>query len=145
MSALDDQGERIQFLGALQFRDRFFMAPFRAQQQIAVPMVSLGEIRIQFNRPVKLLLGALPIPIMQHLNRSQRSVRLGQRAVELQSFLSGRLGLGHVAQAISVKRKQRMAIREAGIGQREFGIFFDRLVEILDRLAKPFRFLWFQA
>ncbi len=30
----DDQRERVQFAGALQFRDRFFMAAFRAQQQI---------------------------------------------------------------------------------------------------------------
>ena len=86
-------------------------------------MVCLGEIGIQFQRPVKLLLGPLPVPIMKNLNRCQRRTRLGQRAVELQRLLGRCLGHGQVGHAISVKRKQRMGIRQAGISQREVESF----------------------
>src|SRR6266478_7708613 len=136
--SVNNQGKRIKFLGALHFGVRLFKAAFGQQRTVAVPLMRGRIVWIQGNRLLKFFLAFGPVPVIVCEHCRQRRVGFGQVVIKLDRFLGRRLCFRRkfLGRTTGIIWKQAIGVREARIRQREVGIFFNRLIEIVDRFLK---------
>ena len=115
------------------------LIPALTVQKVRIPVMRVGVPRIQLDGLLQRLFDLLPLPLHLHGHR-QRGIRLGQSAVQLQSF-QGRpadLGNGLLLGVADVARHDGIDIGQAGIGLGIIRIQRDGLFKILDGLVEIF-------
>ena len=95
-------------------------------------------VGVQFYGPPKLLFGSIPVPIVILYDQRERGVCFREAVIQFQRPQRGRARLWHVFRSgrYTVTRRQRVAVRQAGVGWCVSRIFADGLSEIFDGLLK---------
>ena len=138
----DDGRERIELGGALRLRDCLFV-PAQTGQVKAVPVMRCRVFRVELDRAPVFPLRAREVPGKNFQGIGQHRVRLRQRVVDLESLQSGGLCFRKslFGGKPGIQEQNRVAVRQARVGQRVRRVLLDRLLEVsnpfLEFLAGP--------
>ena len=133
----DNWRERVQLLCPLHFGFRF-RKPVQARQKHAIPLMGCWIIWIQINRPLELLLGRNPVPVVGLTHHGQRGVGFGERVIQGKSFLRGgaslrkRIARRHLSPII----EQVVTVGQAGVRNSVSRIDFNGLLKQVDGAQK---------
>ncbi len=136
---LNGSGRGIKLAGLLDLVQSFGEAP-GSQQERRIPVMSLHEVRIQFQRPFVFAFRGHRIPIPVEGSERQGIVSSRGGVVEL----DGLLGRGQSAWIGFIWRhdaeftQQVIAVGQPHVGLGVTGVFHDRLGEVIDRLIQIF-------
>ena len=134
---VDNDGERIELERAADFGDAFVRA-LHGHEVIGVPMMGGGVVGVELDGAAKFLFGRSGIPVIKQHHEGERGVGFGERIVKLESLERGGFcqGIDLVGGQDVVGAEQNVGIREANVGGRIVGIFFNGLLEAFDSLPE---------
>jgi len=136
--------ERIQLTSAIRRRDRLVNTPAR-HQVTRVNVVRVRITRIEFERAFEMLLSRSPVPVVM-IDVTERGVSLGEPAIKLERFgrcfLRASPALGGRQRTDLDDAERVVTISEPDIRGRVARVFFDRVLEKLDRSRRMYRWAY---
>src|SRR3984885_12767790 len=99
-----------------------------------------GVVRSEGGGLFVLGFGTGPVPVDRELDKRERCVGFCERRIKCQGFDGSFPGFwrGFVAWQYAGKGQLEEGVRDAGIGEREFGIFSDGLLEVVESFSRTF-------
>src|SRR6266404_1324891 len=91
---VQNKTKRIQIERAFTLSQRFFDSTHR-HQIMRIPVMSIVIVWIKFDRPLEFFFSAWPVPIVIQFDEGERSMRLSESIIRLQSLQRCGLRLGY--------------------------------------------------
>ncbi len=132
MYRIDDEGEGVRFLRAPDHGQRFVVPP-QILQEFRIPLQSGSVSRVNDQRPAKLSLGTVKIPIKVFEDLTHGDMTLGKRRIQFESLRCCRARLGRtfcLRNREVIKERHVIAVRKARVGEGATGIPVKGLLKI---------------